>query len=121
MVFTTEGLFAALNSVEISGHEFNSYSEPTLYSYSNFIICSVSSFISPVYKYNIQLYSSNNKIPDFTLHCISCLTDISRYTVFHVLLTILRMLIKHETHCNVKTGVFYCLTNIIICSSALRY
>ena len=30
----------------LSGHEFNSHSEPTLYSYSNFIVCSVSHFIS---------------------------------------------------------------------------
>ena len=57
MVFTTEGLLEVaieswpewdlnprpLNSVqtlqptELSGHEFNSLSEPTLYSYSNFI------------------------------------------------------------------------------------
>ena len=66
MVFTTEGFFKVaieswpewdlnprpLNSVqtlystELSGHEFNSHSEPTLYSYSNFIVCSVSRFIS---------------------------------------------------------------------------
>ena len=59
MVFTTEGLLEVaienwpeldlnprlLNSVqtlqptELSGHEFNSHSEPTLYSYSNFIVC----------------------------------------------------------------------------------
>ena len=29
-------------------HEFNSHSEPTLYSYSNFIVCSVSHFISAI-------------------------------------------------------------------------
>ena len=29
---------------ELSGHEFNSHSEPTLYSYSNFIFCSVFRF-----------------------------------------------------------------------------
>ena len=65
MVFTTKGLFEVaieswpewdmnpqpLNSVqmlyptELSGHEFNSHSEPMLYSYSNFIVCSVSDFI----------------------------------------------------------------------------
>ena len=68
MVLTTEGLFEVaiesrpewdlnprpLNSVqtlyptELSGHEFNSHSEPTFYSYSNFIICSVSHFISAI-------------------------------------------------------------------------
>ena len=69
MVFTTEGLFEVaieswsewelnlqpLNSVqqtlkptELSGHEFNSHSEPTLYSCSNFIVCSVSNFISAI-------------------------------------------------------------------------
>ena len=68
MVFTTEGLFEVtieswpewdlnprpLNSVqtlettELSGHEFNSHLEPTLYSYFNFIVCSVSDFISAV-------------------------------------------------------------------------
>ena len=68
MVFTTEGLFEVareswpewdlnprpLNSVqtlsptELSGHELNSHSEPTLYSYSNFIICSVSDFVSAI-------------------------------------------------------------------------
>ena len=66
MVFTTEGFFEVaieswsewdlnlqpLNSVqtlyptELSSHELNSHSQPTLYSYSNFIICSVSHFIS---------------------------------------------------------------------------
>ena len=30
---------------ELSAHEFNSHSEPALYSYSNFIVCSVSGFI----------------------------------------------------------------------------
>ena len=34
-----------LKPTELSGHEFNSHSEPTLYNYSNFIICSVSDFI----------------------------------------------------------------------------
>ena len=61
MVFTTEGFFErwpewdlnprSMNFVqtlwptELSGHEFNSHSELTLYSYSNFIVCSVSHFI----------------------------------------------------------------------------
>ena len=58
MVVTTEGFFEVameswpeydlnprpLNSVELSGHEFNSDSGPTLYSHCNFIVCSVSSF-----------------------------------------------------------------------------
>ena len=68
MVFITEGFFEVaieswpewdlnprpLNSVqtlsltELSGHELNSHSEPTLYSYSNFIVCSVSHFISAI-------------------------------------------------------------------------
>ena len=45
----------SLNSVqmlwptELSGHEFNSHSYPALYSYSNFIVYSVSHFISAVY------------------------------------------------------------------------
>ena len=43
-----------LNSVqtfqltELSGYEVTSDSEPTLYSYSNFSFCSVSSFISAI-------------------------------------------------------------------------
>ena len=43
-----------LNSVqmlwptELSGQKFNSHSEQTLYSYSNFIVCSVSHFISAI-------------------------------------------------------------------------
>ena len=54
MVFTTEGFFeAAIESwpkwdFKPRPHEFNSHSEPTLYSYSNFIVCSVSCFISAV-------------------------------------------------------------------------
>ena len=35
-----------LQATELSGHEFNSHSQPTLYSYSNFIVCSVWHFIS---------------------------------------------------------------------------
>ena len=37
-----------LQSTELSGHEFNSQSETTLYSYSNFIVYSVSHFISAI-------------------------------------------------------------------------
>ena len=37
-----------LYPTELPGHEFNSHSEPTLYSYSKFIVCSVSHFISPI-------------------------------------------------------------------------
>ena len=68
MVFITEGFFEVaieswpewdlnprpLNSVqklqptELSGHDFNLHSEPNLYSYSNFIFCSVSHFISAI-------------------------------------------------------------------------
>ena len=68
MVFTTEGYFEVaienwpewdmnlrpLNSVQtlyptkLSGHEFNSHSEPALYSYSSLIVCSVSDFISAI-------------------------------------------------------------------------
>ena len=33
---------------ELSGREFNLHSEPTLYSYSNFIVCSVAHFFSAV-------------------------------------------------------------------------
>ena len=36
-------------NIYIQFHEFNSNSEPTLYSYFNFIICSVSHFISAVF------------------------------------------------------------------------
>ena len=32
-------------TTNLSGHEFNSHSEPTLYNYSNFIVCSMSGFI----------------------------------------------------------------------------
>ena len=65
MVFTTEAFFEVaieslpewdlnpqqLNSVHmlkptnLSGHDFNLHSEPNFYSYSNFLVCSVSSFI----------------------------------------------------------------------------
>ena len=68
MVFTAEGFFEVtieswpewdlnprpLNSVqtlkptELSGYEFNLHSEPTLYSCSGFIVCSVSDFISGI-------------------------------------------------------------------------
>ena len=68
MVFTTDGFFEValeswpewdlnprpqnsvqmLKPTELSSHEFNSHPEPTLYSYSNFIVCSVPHFISSV-------------------------------------------------------------------------
>ena len=45
MVFTTEGLF----EVVIEGWpEWDLKPEPALYSYSNFIVCSVSDFISAI-------------------------------------------------------------------------
>ena len=37
-----------LKPTEPSGHESNTHSEPALYSYPNFIVCSVSDFISAV-------------------------------------------------------------------------
>ena len=68
MVFITEGFLEVateslpewdlnprpLNSIKrlyqtkLSGHEFNSHSESTLYSYSNFIVRSVSQLISAI-------------------------------------------------------------------------
>ena len=42
---TTKEFIQMLKPTELSGHEFNSHSEPALYSYSNFIFCSVSDFI----------------------------------------------------------------------------
>ena len=53
MVFTTDGFFeVAIESwTELSGHEFSSHSEPTSYSYSNLIVCSVSHLY--MYKYMI--------------------------------------------------------------------
>ena len=51
MVFTIEGLFeVAIESWAEwdSNPEFNSHSEPTLHSYSSFIVCSVSDFISAI-------------------------------------------------------------------------
>ena len=74
MVFINEGLFEVaieswpewdlntrlLNSVqslqptELSGHEFNSHSEPTLYSYSNFIEL----FVSNIYSFFV-IFNSN--------------------------------------------------------------
>ena len=80
MLFTTEGFFEVaieswpewdlkprpLNSVqtlyttELLGHEFNSHSEPTLYSYSNFIICSVSDFISAIVFFCRHNYFNRN-------------------------------------------------------------
>ena len=74
MAFTTDKFFeVAINSwrewdfnprpvnshemfspTELSGHEFNSHSEPTLHSFSNFIVCSVSHFISAVFLHQCQ-------------------------------------------------------------------
>ena len=68
MVFITEGFFEAvieswrvwdlntqpLNSIqtleptELSGHEFNSHRESTLYSYSTYNVCLVSYFVSAI-------------------------------------------------------------------------
>ena len=44
-----------LKATELSGHEFNSHSEPALYSYSNSIVCSVPHFISamPFVSYHV--------------------------------------------------------------------
>ena len=41
-------LVQTLLPTELSDHEFNLYSEPTLYNYSNFIFCSVSDFNSAI-------------------------------------------------------------------------
>ena len=80
MTFTTEGFFEVaieswpewdlnpqpLNSVqtlspiELSGHEFNSHSEPTLCSYFNFILCSVSDFISAIALVSRRVYVYRN-------------------------------------------------------------
>ena len=80
MVFTTGGIFEVaieswpvwdlnpqpLNSVqtlqptELSGHEFDSHSEPNLYSYPNFIIFSVSGFVSDVGFVSCHLYFDQN-------------------------------------------------------------
>ena len=38
----------ALQPTELAGHEFNSHSERTLCDYWNFIVCSVSDFISAI-------------------------------------------------------------------------
>ena len=48
MVFSTEGLFEVAIESWLIGHEFNSHSEPSLHSNSNFIDCSVSNFISAI-------------------------------------------------------------------------
>ena len=76
MFFTTEGFFVEsieswrewdldpqpLNSVEIfeplepSGHEFNFQLEPSWYSYSNFIGCSVSHFISSFFFFSRHVH-----------------------------------------------------------------
>ena len=38
----------SLQLTELSGHEFKSHSKPTLYSYSNLIVCSVSHVFSTI-------------------------------------------------------------------------
>ena len=70
MVFTAEVFFDVaieswpewdLNSrfkLELSGNEFNSHSEPTLYSYSNLIVCTVSHFISAIAFVSLHVYLS---------------------------------------------------------------
>ena len=45
-----------LNPTELSDHEINSHSEPSLSSYSNFIVCSESRFISAVAFVSCHLY-----------------------------------------------------------------
>ena len=46
----------SLKPTELSNHEFNSYSKPTLYSYFNFIVCSVSSLISAIIFISRHIY-----------------------------------------------------------------
>ena len=85
-VFTTDKFFGVaieslpqcdlnpqlLNSVQmllptdLSGHEFNSHSEPTLYSYLNFIVCSVSHYI---YTYIFDQFEKNSKMRNVTMKC----------------------------------------------------
>ena len=45
-----------LLTTKLLGHEFNSHSEPTLCSYSNFKVCSVSDFISAIAFVNRHVY-----------------------------------------------------------------
>ena len=47
-------------TTELSGHEFNSHSEPILYSYSNFIFCSVSDFTSAIAFVSYHVYFNWN-------------------------------------------------------------
>ena len=55
-----------LNSVstlwptQLPGHEFCSHSEPNLYSYSNFIVCSVSDIISAISFVSRHVYFNRN-------------------------------------------------------------
>ena len=56
MVFSTEGLFEVAIESWLTGHEFNSHSEPSLHSNSNFIDCSVSSFISAIAFVSCHVY-----------------------------------------------------------------
>ena len=46
-----------LKPTELSRHEFKSHPEPAFYSYSNFIVCSVSHFISAVIYIYIYIYT----------------------------------------------------------------
>ena len=74
MVFTTEGFFeVAIESwpewdlnhdhwIQASGHECKSHSEPTFYSYSNFIIRSVSDFILAIAFISRHAYFNRNFI-----------------------------------------------------------
>ena len=45
---------------ELSGLDFNSHSDPTLYSYYNFIICSVSDIISAIAFVSRHIYFNWN-------------------------------------------------------------
>ena len=56
MVFSTEGLFEVAIESWLTGHEFNSHSEPSLHSNSNFIDCSVSNFISAIAFVSCHVY-----------------------------------------------------------------
>ena len=47
-----------LQLTEILGHEFNTHSQPTLYSYSNFILFLASSLISSVcFRQSLRLFN----------------------------------------------------------------
>ena len=86
MIFTTERFFEVaieswpewdlnpqpLNSVqtlyptELSRHEFNSHSEPTLCSYSNFVVCSVLHLISAIAFVSHHVYLNRKFLEVFT-------------------------------------------------------